>query len=76
MPTCDCCDKQSWTVFRVWYCGIETFACAECRGVPDEESCPGHVASENDPKVCGRCGVHIDSLRPPDDGDYDEQDTV
>jgi hypothetical protein len=30
----------------------------------DEHSCPGHVASENDPKVCGRCGTHIDSLRP------------
>ncbi len=27
-----------------------------------EEMCPGHVASEN-PKVCRRCGIHIDSLR-------------
>lgn len=34
----------------------------------DEQSCPGHVASKNDPKVCGRCGIHIDSLRPPDEG--------
>ncbi len=33
----------------------------------DEAACPGHVASETDPKVCGRCGVHIDSLRPEDD---------
>lgn len=32
-----------------------------------EEDCPGHVASEHDPKVCGRCGVHIDSLRPDDE---------
>lgn len=32
-----------------------------------EEACPGHVASENDPKVCGRCGIHIDSLRPHDE---------
>ena len=32
-----------------------------------EEACPGHVASANDPKVCGRCGTHIDSLRPPDE---------
>lgn len=32
-----------------------------------EENCPGHVASANDPKVCGRCGTHIDSLRPPED---------
>lgn len=30
----------------------------------DEEDCPGHVAWERNPKVCGRCGVHIDSLRP------------
>lgn len=28
-----------------------------------EDNCPGHVASEADPKVCGRCGIHIDSLR-------------
>ncbi len=26
--------------------------------------CPGHVASASDPKVCGYCGIHIDSLRP------------
>ncbi len=32
-----------------------------------EETCPGHVASRSDPKVCGRCGVHIDSFRPDDD---------
>lgn len=29
----------------------------------DEEHCPGHVASITDPKVCGRCGTHVDSLR-------------
>lgn len=23
-----------------------------------EEACPGHVASEHDSKICGRCGVH------------------
>lgn len=34
----------------------------------DEQSCPGHIASERDPKICGRCGTHIDSLRP-DEGD-------
>lgn len=28
-----------------------------------EDDCPGHVASI-DPKICARCGVHIDSLRP------------
>lgn len=26
--------------------------------------CSGHVASARDPKICGRCGVHIDELRP------------
>lgn len=29
----------------------------------NEWSCPGHIASENDPKICARCGVHINSLR-------------
>lgn len=28
-----------------------------------EENCPGHVASLHDLKICGRCGIHIDSLR-------------
>ena len=32
-----------------------------------EQDCPGHVATDHDPKVCARCGVHIDDLRPPDD---------
>lgn len=31
--------------------------------IPEEE-CPGHVAWEHNPKICGRCGIHIDSLRP------------
>lgn len=29
----------------------------------DEDMCIGHVASANDPKICGRCGIHVDSLR-------------
>lgn len=29
-----------------------------------EENCPGHVASPANAKICGRCGIHIDSLRP------------
>lgn len=33
-----------------------------------EEVCPGHVASVAEAKVCGRCGIHVDGLRP-DDGD-------
>lgn len=32
-----------------------------------EETCPGHVASPQDPRVCGRCGVHIAELQPPED---------
>ena len=32
-----------------------------------EVACPGHVASAHDPKVCGRCGIHIDELRPNED---------
>lgn len=32
-----------------------------------EENCFGHVASKNDPKVCGLCGTHIDSLRPDEE---------
>ncbi|HEV7345746.1 MAG TPA: hypothetical protein VGN60_08980 [Devosia sp.] len=26
--------------------------------------CPGHVASESDPRVCKHCSTHIDELRP------------
>jgi ribosomal protein L40E len=37
------------------------------RFVFPEDDCPGHVASVFDPKVCGRCGVHIMSLMPPDE---------
>lgn len=33
--------------------------CADC--------CPGHVGSEIDPKICERCGTHVDSLRPGSD---------
>lgn len=29
-----------------------------------DENCPGHVASAHDAKICGRCGIHIDELRP------------
>lgn len=29
-----------------------------------ESDCPGHIASSSDAKVCGRCGIHIDGLRP------------
>lgn len=29
-----------------------------------EDECPNHIASNADPKICGCCGIHIDSLRP------------
>lgn len=38
------------------------------RAASPEEHCPDHIASESDPKVCGRCGVHVDSFRL-DEGD-------
>lgn len=45
--------------------------CPRCdgKGCPEyeEEDCPGHVASKADPKICHHCGIHIDSLRPPED---------
>lgn len=41
---------------------------AEKRIWAAQDVCSGHVASTADPKVCGRCGIHIDELRPPDDG--------
>jgi len=28
-----------------------------------EENCPGHYASRRDPKICGGCGIHVDSLK-------------
>ena len=28
-----------------------------------QDSCPEHVASADDAKVCDRCGIHIDALR-------------
>ena len=33
----------------------------------DEHTCPGHIPSKDDAKICARCGTHIDSLRPPED---------
>lgn len=33
---CDACGKRA-RLSRVWVTGIETFACAECRGDDEEE---------------------------------------
>jgi len=35
-----------------------------------EETCPGHTASDRNPKICRHCGTHIDSLRPETDEPY------
>jgi DNA polymerase-3 subunit epsilon len=43
----------------------------EAARVP-EDACPGHVGSLIFGKsFCERCGTHVDSLRPPDDGETD-----
>lgn len=34
------------------------------------DDCPGHVAAAHDTKICGRCGIHIDELRPDDDDPF------
>ena len=35
---CDCCGRtDGGAISRVWYCGIETFACDRCRGVEEEQ---------------------------------------
>lgn len=39
----------------------------ERRRADAQDACPGHVASELDPKICGRCGIHVDSLRPDEE---------
>jgi hypothetical protein len=39
MYECDCCGKfQSEKLHRIWYCGIETFACNACIGMPEDET--------------------------------------
>lgn len=59
---CDICDNGDF--------GSETWLNAEGQEVVPEDACPGHVASSIDPKLCGRCGIHIASLGPS----YDDED--
>lgn len=35
-----------------------------------EETCPGHIASKEDGKICHHCGTHADSLIPPEEDWY------
>lgn len=53
LPYVDGTDVAEVAIVRVF--------CANHYG---EEECPGHVASEIDSKVCGRCGIHVNDLRP------------
>jgi hypothetical protein len=32
--------------------------------LPAPPACPGHIASDGDPKVCRHCGTHVDEERP------------
>lgn len=47
--------------------GTETWFNADGQEVVPEYACPGHVASSTDPKVCGRCGIHVDAFRSDDE---------
>jgi uncharacterized protein (DUF983 family) len=68
MARCPNCGSNS--IERFTNHGLSCTACGhDARsGDFDEQSCPGHVASRSDPKICGRCGTHVDSMRP-DDGE-------
>ena len=57
------CSYHVWGILDGWRYGEKK---AGERVKFTEETCPGHVASD-DPKVCVHCGTHIDSMRPPDD---------
>lgn len=51
--TCDCCDKPNRMLFLSHACGLEAYACHECRG--------------NDPHdydEAGELALEIDRLRP------------
>ena len=37
LKQCDCCGQMRPTVQRCWYMGIETFACANCRGNKEQD---------------------------------------
>lgn len=37
-----------------------------------DNECPGHQASDDDPKVCRHCGTHVDAERPDDESLVDQ----
>ena len=34
---CDCCGEYKYSVAKTLYCGIETYACGDCRDDPEAE---------------------------------------
>lgn len=57
---CGCSEHDACFPACDW---AEENLCTACA----QDACSGHVASADNPKVCGRCGIHIDELRPPED---------
>lgn len=53
------CSYHVWGTLDSWFYG-EKRAGEKVKFT--EKTCPGHVASDSDPNICGRCGVHIDEL--------------
>lgn len=49
--------------------GISPGYMQDCKAAIDTAlaACPGHVASDADPKVCRHCGTHVDEERPDDE---------
>lgn len=54
------CSYHVWGILDGWFYGEKPEG-AKVKFT--DQTCPDHVASESDPKICGRCGIHIDSLR-------------
>jgi DNA-directed RNA polymerase subunit RPC12/RpoP len=59
------CSYHVWGILDGWIYGEKH---AGDRVNFDEQTCPGHIASNLDPKTCARCGVHINSLHPDREG--------
>lgn len=58
--SCDCCGKKA-PLSRAFYCAIETYACADCRGYPANEcQCCGDSTERlfeinGHGRLCGTC---------------------
>jgi hypothetical protein len=59
LASCDCCDAKVRKLYRCWAYGIETFACAKCRGLEECANCGGDgelVTSVGTYIPCDECG--------------------